>query len=296
VTNATWPDFWINESFTTYFTGRIVEALYGADVADMLYVLGWASIQAALAARAPAATSLRAVPGTDPMNQGAAIIYDKGALFLRTVERIVRRARWDAYLHSYFDRHAFQSMTSGRFLADFRTHVVRGDAALEERLQLQAWVYEPGLPSNAEQPHADRFDRVDAQVAALAAGGVPNQTAWASWGTLERQRFLQTLPRELPAARLTALEAAFGLNDIGNSEVLFDWQMLAMRNRFDASLPSVESFLTRQGRAKFIRPIYTALMEQGDWGQPHARRIYSSARDGYHSIVRNAVDRIITPA
>ena len=29
VTNAVWPDSWLNEGFTSYFENRIMEALYG---------------------------------------------------------------------------------------------------------------------------------------------------------------------------------------------------------------------------------------------------------------------------
>src|SRR4026208_1310705 len=35
VTNATWSDFWLNEGFTVYFEGRIMERLYGAERARM---------------------------------------------------------------------------------------------------------------------------------------------------------------------------------------------------------------------------------------------------------------------
>src|SRR5574341_1882281 len=40
VTNATWSDFWLNEGFTTYLENRIVEVLYGRDVAAMEALLG----------------------------------------------------------------------------------------------------------------------------------------------------------------------------------------------------------------------------------------------------------------
>jgi hypothetical protein len=39
VTNATWRDFWLNEGVTTYVESRIMEAIYGKRVADMLLVL-----------------------------------------------------------------------------------------------------------------------------------------------------------------------------------------------------------------------------------------------------------------
>ena len=57
----------------------------------------------------------------------------------------------------------------------------------------------------------------------------------------------------------------------------------------------VLDFLTRQGRGKFVRPLYHALTEQGEWGQAHARAIYARARAGYHPIVQGGVDRIVTP-
>lgn len=35
VTNASWKDIWLNEGFTTYVQGRITEALYGNEMAEM---------------------------------------------------------------------------------------------------------------------------------------------------------------------------------------------------------------------------------------------------------------------
>jgi hypothetical protein len=113
---------------------------------------------------------------------------------------------------------------------------------------------------------------------------------------MQRQRFLQTLPRELPAARLAALEGACGLNTIGNMEVRFDWLALAVKNGYAPAGAAVEQFLTEQGRGKFIRPLYRALMEQGSWGQALAQRIYARARATYHPLVQAGVDRIMTAA
>jgi aminopeptidase N len=296
VTNALWADFWLNEGFTSYFESRIIEALYGAEQANMARSLDWAGIQTAIATNPPGATRLHLLGERSAEDYVSAIAYDKGALFLRTVESVVGRARLDAYLRSYFDRHAFQPITTAWFIADFRERVVRGDAALEQQLQLDAWAYEPGLPSNAAEPRAEAFERVAVQVAAFNAGGAATSALqWSSWGTLERQRFLQTLPRDLPRARLEELEATLSLNETGNSEVLFDWLALAVRNGFAACGLSLESFLTRQGRGKFVRPLYRALMDQGPWGQEFARRVYARARPGYHPIVQDAVDRIVTP-
>ena len=291
VTNAVWSDSWLNEGFTTYFEGRIIEALYGAERATMADVLGWAEIQEAIRTQ-PA--DLQRLHLLDPAaDSPSAIVYEKGALFLGTIERIMGRTRFDAYLRSYFDRYAFQPMTTQKFLADFRDRAVRGDAALEQQLQLDAWAYEPGLPSNVEEPHAEAFDQVDHFVSDFVAGNPPAAAPWENWGTFERQRYLQTLPRTLTRQQLDTLESSFALNELGNNEVLFNWLELVVNNQYDPGVPSLTHFLTSQGRGKFVRPLYRVLMTKAEWGRPIARRIYAEARPMYHPIVAAAVDRIV---
>lgn len=287
VTNAVWADGWLNEGFTSYIEDRLCEELYGLDSVLMARSLAWAEIQTEIAKNTPNTTRLYS-----PDNSSE-VAYTKGALFLHTIERIIGRAAIDRYLRSYFDRHAFQPMTTAQFLADFRAHVVRGDASLEQRLLLDTWAYEPGLPANAEEAQPQGFAEVAAAIAAFNAGGAPDAAAWGRWGTAQRQRFLQTLPRELPAARLTALETALQLNQTGNAEVLFDWLSLAIRNGFAPSAPAIRRFLTSMGRGKFVRPLYQAMQDQGAWGRALARDIYATARLGYHPIVQRAVDRIL---
>jgi leukotriene-A4 hydrolase len=296
VTNAVWADGWLNEGFTSYIEGRIGEALFGAEHARMAEALAWADIQRALETVPTDGQRLHWVGEVDANDNSSAITYDKGALFLRTIEGIVRRQRLDAYLRSYFDRHAFQPMTTQQFLADFREHVVRGDASLEARLKLDEWAYQPGIPDNAVAPQASGFEDIPGFVEHFVGGGSPAAAPWETWNTMQRQRYLQTLPRELPAERLQALESAFALNTIGNMEVRFDWLALAIRNGYEPAAPAIERFLTEQGRGKFVRPLYRALMEQGMWGQTLARRIYARARPTYHPIVQAGVDPIVTPA
>ena len=45
VTNATWDDFWLNEGFTVYFENRIMESMYGKDIADMLAVISYEDLK-----------------------------------------------------------------------------------------------------------------------------------------------------------------------------------------------------------------------------------------------------------
>jgi hypothetical protein len=237
----------------------------------------------------------RAAPGTrlhdDSGADESGIVYDKGATFLRTIERIAGRERFDAWLRSYFDRHAFQPMTSARFLADLRSNLLRGDAELERKLMLEQWVYQPGLPSNVARPDPNAFARVDTALAAFRSGGAATSVPYADWTTAERLRFLNGLPRELPQARLAELDRAFGLTASANSETLFAWLQLALANRYEPAVPAVERFLMSMGRRKFVAPLFETLMKEGDWGRPIAQRIYAQARPTYHAVTTGTVDK-----
>ena len=294
VTNAVWADGWLNEGFTSYFENRIMEAIYGPRRAAQEAALSFTEIENALkelGATAPGTRLHNPDEGAEGGSSG--IIYDKGAVFLRTIERIVGRERFDQYLRSYFDRHAFQPMTSARFLADLRANLVKGDEALEERLKLDQWVYQPGLPDNVARPDPKAFAHVDEAVAAFNAGGAAGAVPYAGWNTAERLRFLNALPRELSRERLAELDQAFRLNESGNAEVLFAWLQLALANRYEPAAPTAERFLLAMGRRKFVAPLFETLMGEGEWGRPIAERVYARARPSYHAVTTGTVDEIV---
>jgi len=293
VTNATWADGWLNEGFTSYFENRIMEAIYGVRRARQEAALSFDEMTKSLKEENGDATTALHLSAEEATPDGGAggIVYDKGAIFLRTLEKIVGRERWDAYLRSYFDRFAFQPMTSARFLADLRENLVKGDAELERKLMLDDWVYKPGLPANVARPDPAAFAEVDRAVAAFASGGqVPPK--FGGWTTAEKLRFLNSLPRKLPQQRLAELDRQLKLNQAGNNEVLFAWLDLAVANRYDPAVPALERFLKSQGRRKFVAPLIEGLAKDSEWGRPIAARIYREARPLYHSVTTSGLDKL----
>ncbi|HEX8467715.1 MAG TPA: M1 family metallopeptidase [Allosphingosinicella sp.] len=294
VTNAVWPDSWLNEGVTSYFENRIMEALYGPARASQEAALSFADMESAFAELGATAPGTRLHNPDETIEGGASgIVYDKGALFLRTMERTVGRERFDSWLRSYFDRHAFQPMTSARFLADLRANLIKGDKALEEKLKLDEWVYKPGLPANAVRPDPKAFAAVDAVLDNFKGGAPAPSALWQGWTTAERLRFLNGLPRELPEARLAQLDRALGLSQSRNSELLSAWLQLALANRYQPAVPAAERFLLSMGRGKFVAPIFRTLWGEGEWGRPIAQRLYGRARPLYHSVTTGQVDRIM---
>ncbi len=290
VTNATWSDSWLNEGFTTYFENRIIERLYGPDRAAVEADLYWDDLQRdvreAGGADAPG-TRLHGTP------EGGTVDYTKGSTFLRTIEQTVGRGRWDAYLRSYFDRHAFQPQTTAGFLRDLRANLIRGEKALEAKLELDRWAYATGVPDNAVHVRSEALAKVDGQVKAFAAGGAAAAIDPSRWSTQEWLRFLNGLPRAETPARLAELDRAFGLSASTNAYVRSAWLELAIANRYDPAVASLEEFLGSVGRTLLVRPLYAGLKAQGTWGMPIARRIYAKARATYHPITVAAIDKVL---
>lgn len=294
-TYSSWRDGWLNEGVTSYFENRIVEEVYGKARAEQEYALSYAGLVGGIenvGADNPA-TAMRTPDSISPFDTSGFAIYDKGTVFLRTVENIIGRKKFDAWLTQWFDAHAFEPVTSEMFLADLREKLIAGDAELEEQLMLDEWVYGTGLPDNAWKPDAKVFANVDNAVAAYESeGALPNVDAWGGWTAAEQRRFLEELPQDLSGEQLAALDSTLGLSQTGNNEVLFLWLEAALRNEYDPAVAQAEAFLATVGRNKFVSPLFSALNET-NWGKPIAQRIYAKTRGTYHAYTRGNVDETL---
>jgi hypothetical protein len=296
VTNATWNDFWLNEGFTTYFESRIVEAVFGREFAEMEAVLSLASLRDTIAGMAPGSGESHLkldLTGRDPDEAGSDIAYDKGRFFLRAIEETVGRQRWDGFLRDYFARFAFSSMATDGFLGFLRDHLLNATPGAEERIGVEAWVNGPGLPESCPTPKSVGLQAVDRELAKLVAGAAPRELATQGWATQQWIRFLRALPEDTDSVRLTAIDAAFHLTATRNSEVLAIWLLRAIRGGYTGADSTLEEFLVRVGRQKFLRPLYAELAKTPT-GLERAQAIYAKARPGYHSVTAAAIDAVLS--
>jgi aminopeptidase N len=236
-------------------------------------------------------TRLRlSLAGRDPDEGTSDVAYEKGSAFLQTVESVVGRERLDTFLRDYFDTFAFKPMTSERLLAYMQEKLFRPGEA--EKIDVQRWIFQPGLPDNVPPVHADAFAAVDRQIETWTKGGPAASLATKDWTTQEWLHFLRGLPEQVPQPRLAELDRTFRLSDSGNSEVLFAWLQIAIRHRYPPAFPALDRFLTSQGRRKFLRPLYQDLAKT-DWGRKMAMDIYRRARPTYHSVSVTSIDPIL---
>ncbi len=295
VTNATWNDFWLNEGFTNYFENRIMEKMNGRNYSEMLAQLELQNLNDEIEGLKdhPEDTRLKLdLKGRDPDEGTTNIAYDKGFMFLRMIEETVGRDKLDAFLKKYFDTHAFQSMTTEKFVAYLRENLIQGDKALEDKLKIDQWIYQPGVPDNCPKIHAAEFDKVEEQLKAWTGGKSAKELQTTGWTTQHWLHFLKNLPVSLTKQQMADLDAAFGFTKSGNAEILNAWLMRAIQNKYDAAYPALEHFLTSQGRRKFLKPLYTELAKTAE-GKEMAKRIYQKARPTYHPVSYATIDEIL---
>ena len=254
VTNATWRDFWLNEGFTTYIERRIIEEVYGPRRAEMEAVLGYQVLKDELERLDDADAILHVdLTGRDPDDGMTQVPYEKGALFLRSLEEAVGRDRFDQFLRAYFDRFAFQSITTNDFLSQLETHLLDdpgGPASVDHQVVTQ-WIDEPGLPATAPQPQSDALTLVEQAARDWLQGQtVAEELPTSLWSTHEWLHFLTNLPVQLTQSQLEDLDGAFNLTDTGNAEIAHAWLLIAIRNEYAAADARLRTYLTENRPSK----------------------------------------------
>jgi len=295
VTSATWNDFWINEGFTVYLERRIMEELYGASYTRMLRLIGYQDLESTieLMGETNADTHLKLqLDGRDPDEALTDIAYEKGALFLQVVEEAVGRERWDDYLKNYFDKFAFQSMSTEKFLDHMRETLIKGDAALAKQINIDAWVYGPGLPDNCPVVKSERFEVVDEAVVKWTSGENAETLGAGEWTTHEWLHFLRHLPNEISVERMTELDQSFKLSNSQNSEIIAAWFIHVIKNNYEVAYDELEEFLVKVGRRKFLAPLYKELAKT-EANKKVGIAIYKKARLNYHQISTVTIDGIL---
>lgn len=285
VTNATWRDLWLNEGFTTYLTYRIMELIYGVDRFNMEAVLGYQDLAADIAELEPndeiLAIDLR---GRDPDAVFSNIPYEKGALFLREIEHNIGRENFDAFLNDYFDKFAFQSITTDQFITHLKETLLLEYPGKLNINRIYQWIFQADLPANVVIPESDAFDLIDTSRAGwLAAETAVADIDTSGWTVHQWLYFLNNLPEELSVEQLAELDATFNLTESKNNEIAHSWLLICVRNWYEPALPRLHEYLTSIGRNKLIKPLYKALSET-DRGRELGKKAFEEAKSGYHPL------------
>jgi len=299
VTNASWKDIWLNEGFTTYVQGRITEALYGQEMAEMERQIDQAGLLANELKTLPPERQLLRMPplgGADPDDALSEVAYVKGAWFLQFLEQRFGRALFDPFLRKWFDDHAFTSVTTDAFVDDLKNNLLPRNPNAVTAQELDAWLDQPGIPPSAPRAQSRGFALVDtARIAWLGSGTLPSSQVTEQWVTQQWVHFIEGLGETQPLDKLKQLDATYHFTGTPNGEIAMRWYPLAIRSGDRDAWPAGGEFIQRVGRRKLILPIYAELVKTPE-GLAFAKEVFARAEPGYHPITTGSVRAMLDKA
>ncbi len=294
VTNESWRDLWLNEGFTSYVENRIMEAVFGKNRSTMEQALDAQGLNYEIAELAPGDTQLYIdLKGRDPDDAFSGVPYTKGQLFLIYLEKKFGRDRFDAFVLEYFDSHAFQSLGTTNFVKYLKANLTHKYPNIVSDEEVNEWIYEQGLPVFVPKPTSTAFSTIDQQISQWLADGITTaQLPTASWTLHEWLHFINNLPLDVKAERMSSLDKAFDLTHSNNAEIAHAWYLLSVRAGYKVVYPAMSEYLIAIGRRKLIVPLYKELA-QTEQGKAWALKVYQQARPGYHGLAQGTVDSIL---
>jgi aminopeptidase N len=297
VTNANWEDIWLNEGFTVYFENRIMEEIYGKDMANMLALLSLQDLKdeiEQLKSEGRAAdTRLKVdLKGRNPDDGLTGVPYDKGFYFLKLIEETVGRQKWDAFLADYFDEHAFKVMTTDKFLQELDEELLSENPAWKENIRVEEWVHGEGLPDNYPKIESRKFAQVKESLQNWKTGTTAGKLKTENWVTPQWLYFITNLENNLSQDQMQQLDNQFGFTKSGNKEIQAAWMEKTIPLNYAPAIEESKDFLVEVGRRKFLVPIYKAIL-RSEAGKDKALAIYKEARPNYHAVSRETLDKIL---
>jgi hypothetical protein len=273
-----------------------MEKIFGAEYANMETENGYQELLEEIkeiSKENPDDTKLKLnLDGRNPDDGMTSIAYEKGRFLLTRIEYTVGRERWDSFLNMYFKDNAFKTMNTTKFIEYINTNLFNENPEWAKIVNLEKWIYEPGLPANCPVISSTLLDLVRNEMKIFELEEDVSKINAENWTTHQWLYFLRNSNKIVIQRNISELDNRFQFTNSTNSEILCDWFKHGIEcnykgNDFDSNL---ESFLMRVGRRKFLDPLYTRLaVHNKDW----AIKVFTNAKNGYHSVASNTIEEIL---
>jgi len=312
VTNKTWNHFFLNEGWTMWLQRKIEQRVKGG--VEHLKLSAQAGVShlrddiALFGDSNPLTCLVCPLGDQDPDDSFSSVPYEKGFSLLYYLETMVGTSNFEKFAKAYIQHFKFKTVTSGAF-KDLFLEFCRTPTTLTDKqkkavgaIDWDTIFHAPGMP-----PYTHDFtNTLSADSAALGKKWINASNSdnfkcdfaaadIETWSTQQRLIFLDTLlehfdKRKEPPSKLflTELDKAYGLTPVKNAEIRFKWQSLCIRGEYKMILPHVKEFLVKQGRMKFVRPLYRQLASS-KMGAEQAEELFERKSGLYHPIARKMI-------
>ncbi|POM76292.1 Metalloprotease family M01 [Phytophthora palmivora] len=314
VTNATWSDFFLNEGFTMYAERRITEVAHGRPLSCLEAKLGEALLReeiSSLGEQSPL-TRLR-VPlddGIDPGDCYNHCAYEKGYAFVCYLRSLVGSdVAFDNFLKHYCAEYRFQSIPAETmiafFLKSFPELANSTGTDLKGDISFSTWLNDPGYPHFT--PDLSDAQEIMQNCESLAfhwrSSSTPVQPSVLylseeakKWEARPVLYFLDCCfeAKFSSADVVITLGDSLSLWNSHNSEILFRWTLVLIKNSVISKFPVVRRFLEMQGKQKFQLPVYRLLTSSADEDvRKFASETYAASKSMLHVMVRDRIELLL---
>eukprot|EP00238_Polyblepharides_amylifera_P013066 CAMPEP_0196598586 /NCGR_PEP_ID=MMETSP1081-20130531/94402_1 /TAXON_ID=36882 /ORGANISM="Pyramimonas amylifera, Strain CCMP720" /LENGTH=713 /DNA_ID=CAMNT_0041924299 /DNA_START=49 /DNA_END=2191 /DNA_ORIENTATION=+ len=237
--------------------------------------------------------------GGDPDDAFSTVPYEKGFNFLYYLQTTVGGGKnFEPFFQKFIQNHAYGTVDTDTFKADFLKHF--SDVKAVENIDWKEWLYGKGMP-----PVENQFDQALAlqakalsekwhfgDVLGIGSGSFEEQSTedMKEWPGEQVVAFLESLHslrsmKPLHSSTAATLDSLYKLSSSKNSEILFAWFKIAIHAEYTPALPALTAFLTKQGRMKYVRPLYRALFAS-KMGKQIALDTFKTHCEEYHPIAK----------
>jgi hypothetical protein len=160
-----------------------------------------------------------------------------------------------------------------------------------DKINIDAWVYGPGIPPNCPRAPQERFKKVDEQRQIfLNTAATTLQTK--EWTTHEWLHFLRKMPTTIATAQMEQLDKAFHFSASTNSEIADLWYTMAIKAKYTPAYAPMEKFLSSVGRRKFLMPLYEQMIATTE-GKKMANTFFGKYKNNYHPLAQESIGKLL---
>ena len=268
VTNQNWGHFWLNEGFTVFLERKIVGLLSGGEPnREFKAIEGLKSLKfeiEALGSDNPFTKLLIDPRGVDPDEAFSSVPYEKGHTFLFFLEQKLGGPKaFEPFLREYIDKNKYKSIVTKDF-KEFLYEYFQDKNEILNQIDWNLWLNGTGMPpiipdydNSLSQVCTSLAKRwVTAKDSDLIEFTVRDVSSMDSWQMIDfLSQLLETEP-PISHSKVESLTQTYGLKSNNNSEIKALWIRLGLRAHWKPIVEDAITFITSQGRMKFLKPIY----------------------------------------
>lgn len=305
VTNRNWENFWLNEGITVYIERHITRKMYGEAFYKIQATFGNSSLYAAFEDVGINSTFASLHPnyeGHNPYDTFSEVPYEKGFQFMTYLETLIGSDNMEKFLYSYFEKFKYQSIVYQQWWGHFQDFLYSTFSAqqvkdINSKIDLDTWIYKPGpIPVKLDfyTPEIGEARQLAQDYIKLGGDKSPKGfEKYYDYIPMLKCVFLNELLDnfdKVPLKLLEKLDTDQYITQDLNPEVTTLWYQMGILRGYRKVWAYASDFMVRNGRMKFLLPLYKAF---NTVDHNAAVEIYRAGSLLYHSMAKSRIRKVL---